>query len=101
MSSSKALRKWPCPSTNLTSLDVIHSFKVVPLRVTQDCNPGMDIPIHFIPTKTNAYWIQCSQLCGNGHYSMRALFKVLTTNEFDAWLASKPKVGTAKAAGYE
>ena len=86
---------------HLTSLDVIHSFKVVPLRVTQDCNPGMDIPIHFVPTKTNTYQIQCSQLCGNGHYSMGALFKVLTTNEFDAWLASKPKVGAAKAAGYE
>ena len=107
---------------HLTSLDVIHSFKVVPLRVTQDCNPGMDIPIHFIPTATNTYQIQCSQLCGNGHYNMRALFKVLGTNEdtqyvipaghdtnvfglfgtndYTKWLASKPKVG-AKAVSFE
>ena len=85
---------------HMTSMDVIHSFKVVALRVTQDCNPGMDIPVHFIPTVTNTYYIQCSQLCGMGHYSMRGTFKVLGTNEFAEWLASKPKVG-AKAVSFE
>lgn len=40
---------------HISSLDVIHSFKVVPLRVTQDANPGMSIPLHFIPTVTNTY----------------------------------------------
>src|SRR5436190_9668074 len=74
---------------HISSLDVIHSFKVVPLRVTQDANPGMSIPIHFQPTITNAYQIQCSQLCGLGHSTMRGLFKVLATNEFDTWLKSK------------
>jgi len=74
---------------HITSLDVIHSFKVVPLRVTQDANPGMSIPIHFVPTVTNTYQIQCSQLCGNGHYGMRGIFKVLSQPEFDAWLKSK------------
>jgi len=80
---------------HITSLDVIHSFKVVPLRVTQDANPGMSIPIHFFPTVTNTYQIQCSQLCGNGHYRMAGQFKVLAPQDFDAWLASKPKVGAA------
>jgi cytochrome c oxidase subunit 2 len=74
---------------HITSLDVIHSFKVVPLRMTQDANPGMSIPVHFLPTLTNTYQIQCSQLCGNGHSSMRGFFKVLSTNEFSAWLAKK------------
>ena len=83
---------------HITSLDVIHSFKVVPLRVTQDANPGMSVPIHFLPTATNTYQIQCSQLCGNGHFSMKGLFKVLPQQEFDAWLQSKPKVGAAAAA---
>ena len=85
---------------HISSLDVIHSFKVVPLRVTQDANPGMSIPIHFIPTLTNTYQIQCSQLCGNGHYSMRGLFKVLSQPEYDAWLAAKPKAGV-KAVSFE
>jgi len=83
---------------HISSLDVIHSFKLVPLRVTQDANPGMSIPIHFIPTVTNTYQIQCSQLCGNGHFSMKGIFKVLPQQEFDAWLQSKPKVGGAAAA---
>ena len=35
----------------LSSKDVIHSFKVIAMRVTQDAIPGMRIPIHFKPTK--------------------------------------------------
>ncbi len=81
---------------HLTSLDVIHSFKVVPLRVTQDANPGMSIPVHFVPTVTNNYQIQCSQLCGNGHYSMKGLFKVMAKEDFEAWLKSKG--GASKSA---
>jgi len=86
---------------HISSLDVIHSFKVVALRVTQDANPGMSIPIHFVPTVTNTYQIQCSQLCGNGHFSMKGIFKVMGQPEYDAWLASKPKVGAAAAASFE
>jgi cytochrome c oxidase subunit II len=84
---------------NITSLDVIHSFKVTPLRVTQDANPGMSIPIHFKPTKTGTFYIQCSQLCGNGHYGMKALFKVLPQAEFDTWL--KGKSGGGAPVSYE
>ncbi len=83
----------------ITSLDVIHSFKVTPLRMTQDANPGMAIPVHFKPTVTNTYFIQCSQLCGNGHYSMKGLFKVLEQPDFDAWI--KGKSGGAAPASYE
>ena len=83
----------------ISSLDVIHSFKVTPLRMTQDANPGMAIPVHFKPTKTNTYFIQCSQLCGVGHYSMKGQFKVLDQAEFDAWM--KGKSGGGAAVSYE
>jgi cytochrome c oxidase subunit 2 len=83
----------------ISSLDVIHSFKVTPLRMTQDANPGMAIPVHFKPTVTNTYFIQCSQLCGNGHYSMKGRFKVLEQPDFDAWMKSKS--GGAAAVSYE
>lgn len=85
---------------HITSLDVIHSFKVVALRMTQDATPGFAVPVHFVPTLTNTYQIQCSQLCGNGHYSMRGFFKVLPPEEYDAWIKSKPTVG-AGAVSYE
>jgi len=80
---------------HITSLDVIHSFKVVPLRMTQDANPGMSIPVHFVPTITTTYQIQCSQLCGNGHSSMRGVFKVLSQEDFDKWLKSKSGGGVS------
>ncbi len=86
---------------HLSSLDVIHSFKVVPLRVTQDANPGMSIPIHFIPTITNTYLIQCSQLCGLGHSSMKGYFKVLSEPDYKAWLAAKPKAAGGAAPSFE
>lgn len=74
----------------ISSKDVIHSFKVVAMRVTQDAIPGMRIPIWFKPTKEGRYQILCAQLCGNGHASMSAGFVMVQSQEaFDAWLTSK------------
>lgn len=74
---------------SVTTLDVIHSFKVLPLRITQDAIPGLRIPIHFQATKTNTYQINCAQLCGVGHSTMKGSLKVVPQAEFDAWLKSK------------
>jgi len=81
---------------SITSMDVIHSFKVTPLRVTQDAFPGLRIPIHFVATKTNAYQITCAQLCGTGHASMKGIIRVLPQDQFEAWL--KTKQGAAPAS---
>lgn len=73
----------------ISSKDVIHSFKVVAFRVTQDAIPGMRIPTWFKPTETGRYQITCAQLCGNGHTGMAGGFLVVDTQEdYDAWLAS-------------
>ncbi|HZC25139.1 MAG TPA: cytochrome c oxidase subunit II [Candidatus Binatia bacterium] len=76
----------------LSSKDVIHSFKVIAMRVTQDAIPGMRIPIHFTPTKTGIYQINCAQLCGQGHATMASgMLIVQTQQEFDDWMkAQKP-----------
>lgn len=74
----------------LSSKDVIHSFKIIALRVTQDAIPGMRIPTWFKATKEGTYQINCAQLCGNGHYAMsRGLLIVESQEAFDKWLASK------------
>lgn len=79
----------------LSSKDVIHSFKVIAMRVTQDAIPGMRIPIHFKPTKVGRYQINCAQLCGQGHASMAAGYLVVQTQEdFDKWIASQTPTGT-------
>ncbi len=70
----------------LRSKDVTHSFFVRELRLKQDTVPGMEIPIHFTATQTGRYEIACSQLCGLGHYKMRAFFQVMTREDFDKWL---------------
>jgi cytochrome c oxidase subunit II len=84
------------------SKDVIHSFKVNPLRVTQDAIPGLSIPIWFEPTKTGDYIINCAQLCGNSHAFMKGHFLVKTPAEYTAWVAEKSKAGAgAGASGFE
>lgn len=70
----------------LTSQDVIHSFSIVEMRAKQDAIPGIEIPVWFVPTRTGNYEINCSQLCGLGHFRMRGFVTVQTEEEFDKWL---------------
>jgi cytochrome c oxidase subunit II len=78
----------------LTSKDVIHSFKLIAMRLTQDAIPGMRIPLHFTPTRTGRYQINCAQLCGMGHANMAAGFVIVDTQEdYDKWLAEQKPVG--------
>ncbi len=82
----------------ISSKDVVHSFKVIALRVEQDAIPGMRIPIWFRPTTEGRYQINCAQLCGNGHASMTQGFLVIESQAaFDQWLASK----TGQATSFE
>ena len=74
----------------ISSKDVIHSFKLLAMRVTQDAIPGMRVPIWFKPVKEGKYQIQCAQLCGNGHASMAGGMLVVESQAaYDKWLASK------------
>lgn len=74
----------------LSSKDVIHSFKILAFRVTQDAIPGMRIPTWFKPTLAGRYQINCAQLCGNGHSGMSGGFLTVESQEaYDKWLASK------------
>jgi cytochrome c oxidase subunit II len=74
---------------HISSMDVIHSFKVFPMRVNQDAIPGMSVPVHFRPNKIGTYPINCAQLCGIGHYSMKGTLKVMASADYDAWLTNK------------
>ncbi len=68
------------------SKDVGHSFFVRELRIQQDFVPGLDLAVHFTPTKIGRYEIVCTQLCGLGHYNMKAYLEVKSQEDFDAWL---------------
>ena len=69
--------------------DVNHSFYVPELRIQQDFVPGMVIPLHFTATTPGKYELVCTQLCGLGHYQMRAYVEVKTQADFAAWLKQK------------
>jgi cytochrome c oxidase subunit II len=89
---------------HLSSKDVIHSFMLNEFRVKQDAVPGIEIPVHFVPTVTTAamrertgddeyeYEIACAQLCGLGHFRMRGFVVIEEPAAYEAWLASKAPV---------
>ena len=68
------------------SKDLSHSFYVPALRIHQDFVPGLDLQLHFTATKIGKYEIVCSQLCGLGHYNMKAYLEVMSQDDFDKWL---------------
>src|SRR6478672_2367617 len=68
----------------LRSKDVIHSFWVPPLRFKQDLVPGMEIKVHFTPTKVGKYELACAELCGQLHFKMKSYMLVLPDNELNA-----------------
>ena len=85
----------------LHSRDVIHSFYVPQFRLYQAAVPGRTIAwVWFEPTRTGNFELACSQICGSGHYNMKAPIRVVSQEEFDKWQAGKiaAKAEEAKAA---
>lgn len=69
----------------ITSKDVIHSLSLHSMRITQDATPGSKVPVWFRPIKAGTYEIVCAQLCGAGHFGMRATMTVQSQQEWDGW----------------
>lgn len=80
------------------SRDVIHDVGLPHFRMKMDAVPGITSRLWFTPTITTeemkkitgnpdfVYEICCDQMCGKGHYSMRAIIVVETQSEHDSWL---------------
>ena len=71
---------------NMTSTDVIHSFWVPEWRVKQDLVPGMTTHVNYVPKMTGEFRLACNQVCGLSHTAMYANVRVVTEEEFTAWL---------------
>lgn len=82
----------------LESEDVIHSFFIPELRVKQDAVPGMTVPIWFEATETGEFQIGCAELCGLGHYRMRASVVVHEPGAYETWMSEQSEAA-ADAAG--
>ncbi len=66
--------------------DVGHAFYVPELRIQQDFVPGLVIPLQFTATQVVKKEIVCTQLCGLGHFNMRAYIDVMSEDQFAQWL---------------
>ena len=76
---------------HLSSKDVIHSFSLIQMRVKQDAIPGQTIPVWFTPIVTGDWEINCSQLCGLGHFRMRGFYSIKSQADFDTWMQEQVK----------
>lgn len=99
----------------ITSRDVLHNFYLPQFRVKMDAVPGMPTRFVFTPIitteekrqqlKEHAAWqvpseldeekqrwetfdfeLACAELCGKGHYSMQKIVRIVTPEEYEAWL---------------
>ncbi len=66
--------------------DVIHSWWVPAFGVKQDAIPGLIRDTWFRATKTGTYRGQCAELCGKNHAFMPIVVKVVTQDQYDAWV---------------
>jgi cytochrome c oxidase subunit 2 len=57
---------------NLRTQDVQHAFFSPQLRVKQDAVPGLVIPVWFEVEEAGIYDLVCAELCGWGHFKMKA-----------------------------
>ncbi|HEV7550628.1 MAG TPA: cytochrome C oxidase subunit II [Candidatus Angelobacter sp.] len=74
---------------HLRAQDVVHSLFIPAMRFKQDTVPGMEIHSHFTPTQIGNYEIACAELCGLGHYRMRALVRVVSKDDFEKWIKAQ------------
>ncbi len=70
----------------ITAEDVIHAWAIPSFGVKMDAVPGRLNETWFKATKVGTYYGQCSELCGINHAFMPITVKVVTQEEFDAWL---------------
>ncbi|WP_341987528.1 cytochrome c oxidase subunit II [Azorhizobium sp. AG788] len=83
---------------HVTGADVIHSFAVPSFGVKIDAIPGRLNESWFKATKEGVYYGQCSELCGRDHAFMPLAVRVVSQEQFDAWIAqAKQKFADAPA----
>jgi len=84
---------------HVTSLDVIHSFWAYQLGVKADANPDVDNVAFVRPTKTEAFSVRCSELCGIWHGYIFDTGHFVSAAAFKSWIAHE-QAQFAPVTGY-
>ncbi|MDO9402980.1 MAG: cytochrome c oxidase subunit II [Polaromonas sp.] len=80
-----------------TANDVIHAFMVPAFGIKQDAIPGFVRDTWFRAEKIGDFYGQCAELCGKEHAYMPIHVKVVSAEDYTAWVAVKAKEAAAKA----
>lgn len=79
---------------NLHSPDVIHGFGIPAFIMRMDVIPGRVNHYEITPTTTGVYAGRCYELCGVYHSRMLFKVKVVSREDYDAYLQSLQQAGT-------
>lgn len=86
----------------ITSKDALHSFYIPDFRVQMNAVPGMNTYFQFTPTITTQemrdklddhsynFVMLCAKICGTNHFNMQRTVRVVSEEEYRAWLAEQP-----------
>ena len=84
----------------VTGADVIHSFVIPSFGIRIDAVPGRLNETWFKAEREGVYYGQCSKLCGTDHAFMPIAIRVVSEEQYIAWLADAKKkfaIGRARA----
>jgi len=81
----------------LTANDVIHSWWVPAFAVKQDAIPGFVRDSWFRADKEGTFRGQCVELCGKDHGFMPVVVRVVSENDYKAWVDGQKKALAAAA----
>jgi cytochrome c oxidase subunit II len=73
----------------LTANDVIHAWTIPAFGVKVDAVPGRLTKLWFRAEQPGIYYGQCSELCGQRHAFMPIAVRVVSQEEFDAWVSEQ------------
>ena len=81
---------------NLTSVDVVHAFWIVPFEFKRDVIPGYANRFTVTPTRTGCpargpcvFTGRCSELCGVFHSRMLFRVRIVTPAQFRQWIHAR------------
>ncbi len=80
-----------------TANDVIHAFAIPALGIQQDAIPGFVRDTWFRAEAVGDYYGQCAKLCGKEHSYMPIHVKVVSAEDYSAWVMGEQKKLAAKA----
>ncbi len=82
----------------ITSADVLHSLFIPAYHIKEDCVPGRETHLWFMPDQPGSYDLFCTEYCGVGHSSMITKVEVMPQKDFEAWYGGKQAAAAEEKA---